>query len=185
MELNALWCGVQLCFARRVSLQWSLQCFSKVFNAVCMVCVNCSGWGVFQQSAVHLCFTAVLDGGVFEQSARTIESSLHEIIGSRPGVPPRHASLHQAWKYFSNTNTNTNTKSNTNTTSNTNTFIGSRPGVPPRHASLYRAWLREEAKYLRRQNFRGQHFWSSCFAKYKSQNISPSRRVLHPRPQAN
>ena len=60
-----------------------------------MVCVNCSGWGVFQQSAVHLCFTAVLDGGVFEQSARTIESSLHEIIGRRPGVPPRHASPHR------------------------------------------------------------------------------------------
>ena len=81
----------------------------------------CSGWGVFQQSAVHLCFTAVLDGGVFEQSARTIESSLHEIIGSRPGVPPRHASLHRAWKYFSNTKLN----------NISNTIIGSRPAMPP------------------------------------------------------
>ena len=85
---------------------------------------------------------------------------------------PRRPFKHE-YRANANTNTNTNTKSNTNTTSNTNTntFIGSRPGVPPRHASLYRAWLREEAKYLRRQNFRGQHFWSSCFAKYQLTSI--------------
>ena len=32
---------------------------------------------------------------VWKSAVRTIESSLHEIIGRRPGVPPRHASPHR------------------------------------------------------------------------------------------
>ena len=63
-------CGVELCF-----------------NAGCVY---------LQQGEVCLCRECCVDNcSVWKSAVRTIESSLHEIIGRRPGVPPRHASPHR------------------------------------------------------------------------------------------
>ena len=49
-----------------------------------------------QQGEVCLGRECCVDNcSVWKSAVRTIESSLHEIIGRRPGVPPRHASPHR------------------------------------------------------------------------------------------
>ena len=86
VEHTVLWCSVvfqksAVFFSalpwRCVPFQYHGNVFQCSLNSkVCLVAVHCNA--------------LQYQGGVF----RTIESSLHEIIGSRPGVPPRHASFH-------------------------------------------------------------------------------------------